>query len=127
MTGLFLMVGYLLGGSGGMVLAFVLALAMNAFSYWNSDKIVLAMHGAREVDRRSSPEYYAIVADLAAKAGLPVPRVCVMDNDQPNAFATGRDPEHAAVAATTGLLRLMSREEIAGSAGPIPFAQQPLL
>ncbi len=114
LTGLFLMVGYLMGGSGGVIVAFVLALGLNAFSYWNSDKIVLSMHGAREVDRTSSPAYYGIVADLARAADLPMPRVYVMDNDQPNAFATGRDPDHAAVAATTGLLRLMSREEIAG-------------
>jgi len=114
LTGLFLAVGYLLGGGGGMVFALVIALAMNLFAYWNSDRLVLAMHRAREVDRNSAPEYWGIVAELAGKADLPMPRVYVMDNDQPNAFATGRDPKHAAVAATTGLLRLMSREEIAG-------------
>lgn len=114
MTGLFLAIGYLLGGSGGMMIAFVLALAMNAYSYWNSDKMVLRMHGATEVDRRSAPEYYGIVEELARRADLPMPKVYVMDNPQPNAFATGRDPEHAAVAATSGLLELMSREEIAG-------------
>ncbi len=114
MTGLFLAVGYLLGGTGGMAIAFGVALAMNLFSYWNADKIVLRMHGAREVDRNSAPGLYGIVAQLADNAGLPMPRVYVIENDQPNAFATGRNPENAAVAATTGLLRRLSHEEIAG-------------
>ena len=114
LTGLFLAVGYALGGGGGMVIAFLLAAAMNAFAYWNSDRMVLSMYGAREVDDRTAPEFHAIVADLARGADLPMPRVYVMDSAQPNAFATGRDPEHAAVAASTGLLELMSRQEIAG-------------
>ena len=114
LTGLFLAVGFLLGGEAGMVIAFLFALGMNAFAYWNSDKAVLRMYGAREVDARSEPGYYGIVAQLADRAGLPMPRVYIIDNDQPNAFATGRDPEHAAVAATTGLLRMMSHEQIAG-------------
>src|ERR1700741_5064799 len=103
MTGLFLAVGYLIGGQGGMTIAFLVALAMNAFAYWNSDKLVLRMHGAQEVDAASAPQLYAIVARLAGRAQLPMPRVYLMHNDQPNAFATGRDPEHAAVAAMTGL------------------------
>jgi len=96
------------------VIAFLIALAMNAFSLWNSDSMVLRMFGAQEVDERSAPEYYAIVRELAQRAGLPMPRVYVMQNPQPNAFATGRSPSHAAVAASTGLLEMLSREEIAG-------------
>ncbi|WP_182087233.1 zinc metalloprotease HtpX [Aureimonas sp. ME7] len=114
MTALFMGVGFLLGGGRGMGIAFVMAAAMNLFSYWNADKMVLRMHGAREVDARTAPEYYRIVEELTARAGLPIPRVYLMENDQPNAFATGRNPENAAVAATTGLLRRLSREEIAG-------------
>jgi len=114
LTALFMGVGFLIGGQSGILAALVVALAMNAVSYWNSDKIVLSMYGAQEVDARTAPEYYGIVQELSARAGLPMPRVFVIDNPQPNAFATGRDPEHAAVAATTGLLQLMSREEIAG-------------
>jgi len=114
LTGLFLAVGYLIGGSGGMVIAFLLALGLNAFSYWNADKAVLAMNGARPVSRAQAPELYDIVGELAAKAGLPSPKVYVIDSAQPNAFATGRDPAHAAVAASTGLLADLSREEIAG-------------
>jgi heat shock protein HtpX len=114
MTGLFLAVGYLIGGQGGMIIAFAIALAMNGFAYWNSDKLVLRMHGAQEVDARSAPELHAIVARLAQRAQLPMPRVYIMHNDQPNAFATGRDPQHAAVAATTGLLQRLDEREIAG-------------
>ena len=114
MTALFMAVGAVIGGQAGMMIAFLVALAMNAFSYWNSDKMVLRMHGAREVDEASAPGYYAMVRDLAANAGLPMPRVFIMDNDQPNAFATGRNPENAAVAATTGLLNALSEEEVAG-------------
>jgi heat shock protein HtpX len=114
MTAIFMTVGYLIGGRGGMVIAFVVAAAMNLFSYWNADRMVLAMHHARRVDRASAPDYYAIVERLAANAGLPMPAVYVIDNPQPNAFATGRDPEHAAVAATTGLLQMLSRDEVAG-------------
>lgn len=107
-------VGAVIGGQSGMVIAFFVALAMNAFSYWNSDKMVLRMHGAREVDAASAPGYYNLVRDLAANADLPMPRVYIMDNDQPNAFATGRNPENAAVAATTGLLHALSEQEVAG-------------
>ncbi len=114
MTALFMAVGAVIGGQAGMMIAFFMALAMNAFSYWNSDKMVLRMHGAREVDEASAPSYYTMVRDLAANAGLPMPRVFIMDNDQPNAFATGRNPENAAVAATTGLLNALSEEEVAG-------------
>ncbi|MCI5075127.1 zinc metalloprotease HtpX [Oricola sp.] len=114
MTALFMGVGYLIGGTGGMMIAFVIALAMNAFSYWNSDKMVLRMHNAVEVDRKNAPEYYGIVEALAGRAGLPMPKVYLIESDQPNAFATGRNPENAAVAATTGLLHRLSREEVAG-------------
>ncbi len=114
MTALFMGIGALLGGQGGMLIAFFIALAMNAFSYWNSDKMVLRMHGAQEVDRASAPELYDIVAQLAKNADLPMPKVYIMDNPQPNAFATGRNPDNAAVAATTGLLAMLSREEVAG-------------
>ena len=114
LTGLFLAIGYLLGGQGGMLLAFLFAAATNLFAYWNADKMVLRMQGAREIDRSSAPEFYDIVADLSARANLPMPKVYIMDNPQPNAFATGRNPENAAVAATTGLLQLLSPAEIAG-------------
>ena len=114
MTGLFLAIGYLTGGQGGMLAAFGIALAMNVFSYWNSDKMVLRMHGAQEVDAQSAPEYYDTVRQLAGNADLPMPRVYVMHNPQPNAFATGRNPENAAVAATTGLLEMLTPEEVAG-------------
>ena len=114
LTAIFMGVGFLIGGSGGMVIAFLFAAGMNVLSYWNADRLVLAMNRAREVDQGSAPEFYGIVRDLAGKAGLPMPRVYVADNPQPNAFATGRNPEHAAVCATTGLLATLSREEIAG-------------
>ncbi|MGE0502409.1 MAG: zinc metalloprotease HtpX [Rhizobiaceae bacterium] len=114
MTALFMGVGYLIGGGGGMMIAFLIAAAMNLFSYWNADKMVLRMHRAVEVDEKNAPEYHAIVRDLAARAGLPMPKVYLIDNPQPNAFATGRNPQNAAVAATTGLLQRLSREEVAG-------------
>ncbi len=114
LTGLFLAIGYLMGGQSGMLLAFLFAAGTNLFAYWNADKMVLRMQGAREVDRASAPEYYDIVATLAQRANLPMPKVYVMDNPQPNAFATGRNPENAAVAATTGLLQTLSPSEIAG-------------
>ncbi|WP_378947104.1 zinc metalloprotease HtpX [Mesorhizobium sp. ANAO-SY3R2] len=113
MTALFMGVGYLIGGTGGMTIAFLMAAGMNLFSYWNADKMVLRMNNAVEVDERNAPEYYAIVRGLAANAGLPMPKVFLIDNDQPNAFATGRNPENAAVAATTGLLQRLSHEEVA--------------
>ena len=114
LTALFLAAGYLLGGETGMVIALVIALAMNVFSYWNSDKLVLKMYGAREVDAQVAPSLYGIVEQLAHRGGLPMPRVYIIENPQPNAFATGRSPDNAAVAATTGLLRRLSRQEIAG-------------
>jgi heat shock protein HtpX len=114
LTGLFMGVGYLIGGPGGALIALVVAAAMNLASYWNADKLVLAMHGAREVDERSAPDLVRLVRDLARRAELPMPRVYLMDNPQPNAFATGRNPQHAAVAVTTGLLDRLGRDEVAG-------------
>ena len=114
LTGFVLVAGYLLGGQSGLVIALVAALGMNLFAYWNSDKMVLRMSNAQEVGPEQAPELYGIVQGLAERAGLPMPRVYVIDEEQPNAFATGRNPENAAVAATTGLLRHLSREEIAG-------------
>ncbi|MCP5366754.1 MAG: zinc metalloprotease HtpX [Hyphomicrobiales bacterium] len=114
LTALFVGIGYMLGGEGGMVLALAVAVAMNGFAYWNSDKMVLRMYRAREVDAATAPRFHATVADLARRAGLPMPRVYVIDNPQPNAFATGRNPENAAVAATTGLLNLLDAREVAG-------------
>ena len=114
MTGLFVAIGGMLGGQTGMIIALGVALAMNLFSYWNSDKMVLNMHNAVEVDRKSAPELYDIVEQLAINADLPMPAVYVIHTDQPNAFATGRNPENAAVAATTGLLDILSKEEVAG-------------
>jgi heat shock protein HtpX len=114
MTALFMGVGYLIGGSGGMMIAFLIAAGMNLFSYWNADKMVLRMHHAVEVDERNAPEYYGIVRDLVQRAGLPMPKVYLIDNPQPNAFATGRNPQNAAVAATTGLLDRLSYDEVAG-------------
>jgi heat shock protein HtpX len=107
-------VGYLIGGSGGAMIALLVAAGMNLFAYWNSDRMVLSMYGAREVDARSAPDLYALVQQLAGRAGLPMPRVYVIDNPQPNAFATGRNPQNAAVAVNSGLLSMMSREEAAG-------------
>lgn len=114
LTALFMGAGFLLGGQGGMMIALLFAVGTNAFAYWNSDKMVLGMYGARQVDRASQPEFYDLVATLAAQAELPMPKVYVIDEDQPNAFATGRNPEHAAVAATTGLLKLLDTGEVAG-------------
>jgi heat shock protein HtpX len=114
LTALFMGVGYLIGGSGGAMIALLVAGAMNIFAYWNSDKAVLSMTGAQEIDARTAPDLFNIVHELSQRAGLPMPRVYLMDNPQPNAFATGRNPENAAVAVTTGLLQHLSREEIAG-------------
>jgi heat shock protein HtpX len=113
LTALFMAVGYLIGGPDGMLIAFIVAVAMNLFSYWKSDTLVLSMHGAQEVDDRTAPEFVGLVRELATRAGLPMPRVYLMDNPQPNAFATGRNPNHAAVAATTGLLRMLDTRELA--------------
>ena len=114
LTALFMGVGFLIGGSSGALIALVFAAGMNLFAYWNSDRMVLSMHGATEVDARSAPDLYQMVHELAGRAGLPTPRVYLMDEPQPNAFATGRDPEHAAVAVTTGLLNMLNRDELAG-------------
>lgn len=114
MTALFMGIGFLLGGQSGMLMALVFAAGMNLFSWWNSDKMVLSMHGAREVDEATAPQLVGMVRQLAQNAGLPMPRVYLMDNPQPNAFATGRDPDHAAVAATTGLLQMLNPDEVAG-------------
>lgn len=114
MTALFLGVGYLLGQETGMFIAFLFAMGMNIFSYWNSDKMVLKMHGAELVDEKSAPEYVGMVKQLAQNADLPMPKVYIMHTPQPNAFATGRNPENAAVAATTGLLESLTKEEVAG-------------
>jgi heat shock protein HtpX len=114
LMGLFLAAGYLLGRQQGMLIAFFMAAGMNLFAYWNADKMVLRMHGARQIDRQDSPEFYGLIEELARNAGLPMPKVFIMDNPQPNAFATGRNPQNAAVAATTGLLKLLDRDEVAG-------------
>lgn len=114
LTALFMGVGYLIGGASGAMIALLIAAATNLFTYWNSDRAVLSMYGAHEVDRASAPELVGLVAELAGRAGLPMPRVFVMDEAQPNAFATGRNPENAAVAVTTGLMHQLSREELAG-------------
>ena len=114
LTALFLWLGQLIGGQQGTMIALVLALVMNFGSYWFSDRIVLRMYGAQPVSEGDAPELFAILRDLTQKASLPMPRVYIIPEEAPNAFATGRDPDHAAVAATQGLLRLMSREEISG-------------
>ena len=113
-TALFMAVGSFIGGRQGMAVALVIALGLNFFSYWFSDKLVLKMYNAQEVDATSAPQFYATVQELATRAGLPMPRVYVIDEDAPNAFATGRDPAHAAVAATTGIMRVLSARELRG-------------
>ncbi len=114
LTALLLVFGQMLGGNTGMVIALIIAAVMNLGSYWYSDKIVLKMYRAREATPQQAPVLYEVTRELASRAGLPMPRVYVIENDAPNAFATGRNPENAAVAATTGLMRLLSREELAG-------------
>jgi heat shock protein HtpX len=114
MTGLFLGVGALIGGGTGKLIAFGMALAMNLFAYWNSDKVLLSMYGAKQVDAQSAPDLYRMVERLAANAKIPMPKVYITENPQPNAFATGRDPEHAAICVTTGLMDQCSQEELAG-------------
>ncbi|HEY3637470.1 MAG TPA: zinc metalloprotease HtpX [Rhizomicrobium sp.] len=114
LTGLFLVVGFLIGGVAGMAIAFLFAVGSNLIAYWNSDKMVLSLYGARPVDEQSAPDLVHLISGLATKAGLPMPRVCIVDNPQPNAFATGRNPEHAAICVTTGLLQRVNREELAG-------------
>jgi heat shock protein HtpX len=114
LTGILVSMGALVGGATGAFIAFLVALAMNAFSYWQSDRMILGVYGAQEVDAATGGQYYRIVADLAARAGLPMPRVYIMENPQPNAFATGRNPAHAAVCASTGLIEALTPEELAG-------------
>ncbi|MFC3626505.1 zinc metalloprotease HtpX [Vogesella amnigena] len=111
---LFAVIGGMIGGKSGMLLALLFGGAMNIFAYWNSDKMVLRMYNAQEVDAHSAPELYGMVAELAQRAGMPMPRVYVIHEDQPNAFATGRNPENAAVAATTGIMRMLSYRELRG-------------
>jgi len=113
-TALFMAIGSLIGGQSGMMFALAIAVVMNFFSYWFSDKLVLRMYHAQEVDEASAPQFYRLVRDLAQRAGLPMPRVYLINEDAPNAFATGRNPEHAAVAATTGILRVLSEAELRG-------------
>lgn len=117
LTALFAVIGNALGGQTGMFIAFGLAIAMNFFSYWFSDKIVLKMYGANEVTEREAPELHSIVRNLATRAGLPMPKVYLIPNDQPNAFATGRNPENSAVAVTAGIMRILNRDELAGVIG----------
>lgn len=113
-TALFMAVGAMIGGQTGMLIALLVAVGMNFFSYWFSADMVLKMYNAREVDASSAPQFYGMVAELAQRAGLPMPRVYLIDEAAPNAFATGRNPEHAAVAATTGILRVLSERELRG-------------
>jgi heat shock protein HtpX len=114
LTVLMVLMGSAIGGQSGMFIAFFMALAMNFFSYWFSDKIVLKMYGAREIGENDSPAYYCMVRRLALQAGLPMPKVYIIPSESPNAFATGRNPSHAAVAATDGILRILSPEELEG-------------
>jgi len=114
MTALFMGLGFMIGGQSGMMIALAIAAAMNLFSYWNADKMVLRMHHAQEVDEHTAPDFHRMIRQLAQNAGLPMPKVYIINNPQPNAFATGRNPENAAVAATTGLLEMLSQEEVAG-------------
>ncbi len=113
MTALFMAVGYAIGGQAGMLLALVAAAGMNLFSWWGSDQMVLRMYNAQEVDATSAPELWQMTAQMAQRAGIPMPRLYVIHEDQPNAFATGRDPQNAAVAVNTGLMAMLSREEVA--------------
>ena len=117
LTGLLILIGGILGGRSGMEIAFVIALVMNFFSYWFSDKMVLKAYNAQELDAAAAPELYSIVQELAQEAHIPVPRMYLIDTDTPNAFATGRNPHHAAVAVTRGILRICSRDELKGVLG----------
>ncbi|RII28058.1 MAG: protease HtpX [Geobacter sp.] len=114
MTVLLVVIGGALGGKGGMTFAFLMAAGMNFFSYWFSDKIVLSMYGARPIEEHDNPRFYGIIRRLALQAGLPMPKVYLIESDTPNAFATGRNPDHAAVAATTGIMRILNDDELAG-------------
>ncbi|ARN18933.1 zinc metalloprotease HtpX [Piscinibacter gummiphilus] len=113
-TALFMAIGSLIGGQSGMMIALLVAIGMNFFSYWFSDKMVLKMYNAQEVDETSAPQFYNMVRELAQRAQLPMPKVYLIQEDAPNAFATGRNPDHAAVAATTGILRVLSDRELRG-------------
>ena len=114
LTGLFLVVGFLIGGGPGMAVAFLFAAGTNLWAYWNSDKALLSMYGAREVNETTAPDLVHLVRQLSGQAGLPMPKVYIVENPQPNAFATGRNPEHAAVCVTSGLLQSVNNEELAG-------------
>lgn len=114
LTVLLVLLGGMIGGRSGMTFAFVMAAGMNFFAYWFSDRMVLSMYGAREITEREDPRFYGLIRRLAQRAGLPMPRVYIIDSDTPNAFATGRNPEHAAVAATSGILRILTEDELAG-------------
>ena len=112
LTGIILLIGGLLGGQGGLQIAFIFAIGMNFFSYWFSDKMVLRAYRAQPLDPSNAPELYSIVSELAQSAGIPTPRLYLIDTDTPNAFATGRSPKHAAVAVTRGIMRICDREEL---------------
>lgn len=114
LAGILMIIGYFVAGKAGVMIAFVLSLILNFGSYWYSDKIVLKMYGAQEVTAESAPALYDTVRDLTGKANLPMPRVYIMDKDTPNAFATGRNPEHAAVAVTTGIMKILTPDELSG-------------
>ncbi len=114
LTALFMTGGGILGGKSGMMMAFLMAVGLNFFSYWNSDKLVLRMSGAKEVSPQEAPDLHQLVEDLAQKANLPKPKVYVINNPTPNAFATGRNPDHSAVAVTTGIMEALNREELGG-------------
>src|SRR5512145_3132957 len=114
LTAMLVLIGGAIGGQQGMLVAFVLALAMNFFSYWFSDRIVLAMYRAQPIDEAQSPRLYAMVRRLTTRAGIPMPRVYLIPSETPNAFATGRNPQHAAVAVTEGLMRILDEDELEG-------------
>ncbi len=114
MTALFMGIGFMLGGQGGMVMALILAAGMNIFAYWNADKMVLSMHGAKAVNADTAPQLYRMTQSLARNADIPMPALYIMENNQPNAFATGRNPQHGAVAVTTGLMNALNDDELAG-------------
>jgi heat shock protein HtpX len=117
LTGIIMLIGGMLGGRGGLVIAFIFAIVMNFFSYWFSDKMVLRAYHAQPLDQSNAPELYGIVSELAESAHIPMPRLYLIDSDTPNAFATGRNPRHAAVAVTRGIMRICSREELKGVIG----------
>jgi heat shock protein HtpX len=117
LTVLLVFIGNTLGGQGGMIMGFIIAAAMNFGSYWFSDKIVLRMYGAKELTRSEAPELFQMTEEMTRKGGLPMPKLYLIQGDQPNAFATGRDPEHAAVAVTEGIMRMLPRDELKGVIG----------